>query len=81
MTKSLGYLITWTTYGTWLQGDERGYVRKGTVYSGSEGLSASNRLTMSQDAVILKADQRKMAHEAIMREAFQQNHRILALAV
>ena len=51
MAKTLGYLITWTTYGTWLQGDERGYVKKGKVYSGSEGLSASNRLTMSQDAV------------------------------
>ncbi len=81
MAKTLGYLITWTTYGTWLQGDERGYARKGKVYSGSEGLSASNRFTMSRDAVILKPPQRKMAHQAIMREAFQQNHRILALAV
>ncbi len=81
MAKTLGYLITWTTYGTWLQGDERGYVKKGKVYSGSEGLSVSNRFTMSQDAIILKPPQRKMAHEAIMREAFQQNHRILALTV
>ena len=24
----LGYLITWTTYGTWLPGDERGWHRK-----------------------------------------------------
>ena len=36
---------------------------------------------MSQDAIILKSPQRKMAHEAIMQEAFQQNHRILALTV
>ena len=25
----LAYLITWTTYGTWLPGDERGWKRKG----------------------------------------------------
>ncbi len=25
----LGYFITWTTYGTWLPGDERGWRRKG----------------------------------------------------
>ena len=25
----LGYFITWTTYGTWLPGDERGWQRKG----------------------------------------------------
>jgi len=25
----LGYLITWTTYGTWLPGDERGWQRSG----------------------------------------------------
>ena len=25
----LGYFITWTTYGTWLPGDDRGWRRKG----------------------------------------------------
>ncbi len=25
----LGYFITWTSYGTWLPGDERGWQRKG----------------------------------------------------
>jgi REP element-mobilizing transposase RayT len=25
----LAYFLTWTTYGTWLPGDERGWVRKG----------------------------------------------------
>ena len=31
MAKTLGYMITWTTYGTWLQGDERGYVKDGNI--------------------------------------------------
>ena len=25
----IAYLITWTTYGTWLSGDERGWVKRG----------------------------------------------------
>ena len=43
MAKTLGYLITWTTYGTWLQGDERGYAKKGKVYSGSAIPISTNR--------------------------------------
>jgi len=31
MPRTVGYMITWTTYGTWLQGDERGYVKNGKV--------------------------------------------------
>jgi hypothetical protein len=29
MSFPLAYHLTWTTYGTWLQGDERGWVKKG----------------------------------------------------
>jgi len=31
MAKTLGYMITWTTYGTWLQGGEKGFVKNGVV--------------------------------------------------
>jgi hypothetical protein len=24
----IGFMATWTTYGTWLQGDKKGYVKK-----------------------------------------------------
>ena len=27
MSDMVGYMLTWTTYGTWLQGDERGWVK------------------------------------------------------
>ena len=36
MVKTLGYMVTWTTYGTWLQGDEQGYVKKGKVLGASK---------------------------------------------
>ena len=36
MPNPLGFFLTWTTYGTWLPGDERGWVRRGG------GLQAAN---------------------------------------
>ena len=29
----IAYMLTWTTYGTWLQGDERGYGKDGETFS------------------------------------------------
>ena len=37
-----GYMITWTTYGSWLQGDERGYVKNRNVLGKDEGLRKAN---------------------------------------
>jgi len=27
----IGYMVTWTTYGTWLQGEKKGYVKNGKI--------------------------------------------------
>jgi len=29
VSKIIGCMLTWTTYGTWLQEDEKGYVKDG----------------------------------------------------
>src|SRR5256885_1590364 len=29
MSDPIGYFLTWTTYGTWLPGDDRGWVKEG----------------------------------------------------
>jgi hypothetical protein len=29
MADPLAYFLTWTTYGTWLPGDDRGWVKEG----------------------------------------------------
>jgi len=31
MAKTVGYMLTWTTYGTWLQGEKKGFVKDGEV--------------------------------------------------
>jgi len=38
MSEIIGYMLTWTTYGTWLQGDARGYVKNGKILSENKGL-------------------------------------------
>jgi REP element-mobilizing transposase RayT len=81
MAKTLGYMITWTTYGTWLQGDERGYVKKGLIRSGSKGLMQANRRLQLQDAVQLSKLEQQVVRKAIMKEAVSQGHHIYALSV
>jgi len=81
MAKMLGYMLTWTTYGTWLQGNERGYVKDGAILPANESLESANRQSQSQDAVYLSAAQRKAVREAIVKEAALRGHHIFALAV
>ena len=44
MPAPLAYLITWTTYGTWLPGDQRGWVEDGTF-----GIQAPDGLARPRD--------------------------------
>jgi len=42
MGKLIGYMVTWTTYGSWLQGDKRGYVKNGEILLAEKILEKSN---------------------------------------
>ncbi|MHC4865220.1 MAG: transposase [Planctomycetota bacterium] len=81
MAKTIAYMITWTTYGTWLQGDERGFVKKGITYPPNEPLAAANRRTLKKSPVTLTPTQRTIAHDAIVAKATQLNHILHALHV
>jgi len=81
VAKTLGYMITWTTYGTWLQGDERGYVKNGTTYQGNKALKQRNKNLQSQDMVKLSRKQQQTVQKAITEEAELQNQHIYALSV
>ncbi len=77
----LGFMITWTTYGTWLQGDERGYVKNGQIRPGNEALKKANKVLQSQDMVRLSKAQQEVVQTAIMKQAQLRDHHIYALAV
>ena len=81
VANTLGDMITFTTYGTWLQGDERGYVRNGNICPGNEALMQANRQSQIQDAVKLSEEQQRLVREAISREAESQGQSIYALSV
>jgi REP element-mobilizing transposase RayT len=81
VAKTVGYMITWTTYGTWLQGDERRYVKNGKIRLPNRGLTEANRKAQLQDAVLLTKAQQNVVRGAIVQQAKTQGHRIRALAV
>jgi REP element-mobilizing transposase RayT len=63
----LAYHITWTTYGTWLSGDDRGWVE-----SGVEGIRDPDpkrrdemRGRMKEEAVVLTPAQREVVEQTI----------------
>jgi len=81
MVKTLGYMVTFTTYGTWLQGDERGYVKKGRIYPENKALRQMNEQLQSQEAVILSKVQQQIVRNAIVKEAAAQKQQIYTLSV
>ncbi len=82
MTKKLiGYMITWTTYGTWLQGDKRGYVKNGTILPANDKLKSANQNQQKFQTVELNSSQKHIVRKAILQEAQKINQKIPAIAV
>jgi len=81
MAKTLGYMVTWTTYGTWLQGDERQYVKDGQILPANNALAAANIRALTKNPVRLSFNQRRIVEEAIKQKAIRFGQQIYALAV
>ena len=82
MHKTLGYLLTWTTYGTWLQGNKKGYVKDGIVILGpNTPLAAANKKHLRKEPVILTPKQRRIIETAIRAKAEEIEQKILAIVV
>lgn len=81
MVKTLGYMVTWTTYGSWLQGDERGYVKDGKILGGAAQLVKANKSRQVRGAVKLNKVQRETVKEAIEKAAQRVGQAVYAIAV
>ena len=77
----IAYHAIFTTYGTWLQGDERGYVKDGQTYQGNKTLKQRNKNLQSQNMVKLSRNQQQIVHKAIAEESELQNQYVYALSV
>ena len=81
MQKVLGYMLTWTAYGSWLQGDRRKYVKKGQILDPNPSLERKNKENMKYPKVSLNAVQREIIEKAIIDESAGLNQKIYAIAV
>jgi len=81
MSRTHGDMVTWTTYGTWLQGDERGFVKNGRILGGNKGLEQANKERRRGDKVKLKKAEREVARRAMLAEGERIGEKILALSV
>jgi REP element-mobilizing transposase RayT len=74
-------MVTWTTYGTWLQGDKRGYVKDGQVLKPDADLEAANLRNLQKHPVHLTTIQKEIVNQAIANKAKQLGQNVLAVAV
>jgi len=77
----IGYMLTWTTYGTWLQGDKRGYVKGGEVIRGNRHFWRLNKANQKERAVRLGKEEREIVKAAILEEAMKSGQKIYSIAV
>jgi REP element-mobilizing transposase RayT len=66
MPEPLAYLLTWPTYGTWLPGDDRGWVKR---HHGHQLPDAPRKLEamarMTESACRLSAEERRVVEQTV----------------
>jgi hypothetical protein len=66
MGEPLAYFLTWTTYGSWLPGDERGWVAKPGEFRPPDADSEeAARQLLTEPAVTLDVEQRRIVEDTI----------------
>ena len=75
------YFITWTTYGTWLPGDARGWRKKGRGYQLPKPLLERwSREQMKGDTVLLKPHDRVTAEDACRKHCEHRGWHLFAVS-
>ena len=84
MAEPLAIFLTWTTYGSWLPGDQRGWVDrhdKSVMQKSNPQLETSARILMKESPVILSTYQCDVVRQSIYRTCSIRNWEIYALTV
>ncbi len=79
--KLVGYMLTWTTYGTWLQGSKKRYVKEGKILQPSETMEKDNLSRLKCPPVRLNPVQKMIVETAIKKKALELNQKISAIIV
>ena len=62
MANALGYMATWTTYGSWLQGDKRRFVKDGKILPHDPELYDDCLQNLQKPPVSLTSSQKQIGH-------------------
>ena len=81
MARMIAFMATWTTYGTWLQGNKRGYVKNGTILEANAELEEFNRKSLKHDKMKIPRSLRIIVKNSILKEAEEIGQKIYAIAV
>ncbi|PQO47491.1 transposase [Blastopirellula marina] len=80
LPEPLGYLLTWRTHGSWLPGDQRGWVRKaGGDQAPDEQRHRAAARAMNAEEVRLNSQQRIIAEQAIRDHCQFRNWQLFAV--
>ena len=61
-------MVTWTTYGTWIRGDKRGWRENGKIYEPNPHLKQIDESQMKGNIVRLNSKEKTVVKEAICKE-------------
>lgn len=81
MARTIGYMITWTTYGTWLQGGEKGFVKDGEVRGENVAIKKDCEKKLEGEPVRLVRSEKDVVKETILGAAKRFQQKIRAIAV
>lgn len=81
MARMIGFMATWTTYGSWLQGSKKGYVKNGTILPANAELEKSNKALLKRDEITIPKNLRIIVKNAILKEAADIGQKVYAIAV
>lgn len=82
MPEAVAFFLTWTTYGTWLPGDERGWVERGKGQRPAEpSLRRSAERALSESPCTLTTGHRKVVESTIRAHCKIREWQLHAVAV
>ena len=77
----IGFMATWTTYGSWLQGHKKGYVKNGTILEANAELEKSNKELLKHDKIKIPKSLRIIVKNAILKEAEEIGQKVYAIVI
>ncbi len=81
MRGMIGYMLTWPTYGSWLQGGEKGFVKNGISYGKDSRLLRANTKLLQKRPVKLSRNHKQIIRDSIYLTAKEIGQEIFSLAV